>query len=282
MIHRADAPNRLVRLAGTLAGLLLALAALGDRARGDILYQTGFEPPTFTTGALVGQGSFSELYGQSQQAAVVTTTAPASGSQAVSIDGGLLDDAAFPGFYTGLYSPLLRGNRFVDPLGMGLPTVTVQASFQLIGSPTADDDVSVNLEASGPSTFNYGAMWLSSDGHLWLFGADGANSFEQSVTYSQSSYNTLAMTLNFSNQEISYFFNGTFLGQKGFAADPSDATVGVDFAMEGVFQPTGYTARVDDFSVRAVPEPSSFVLCLIGVAGATLGVSRRRRTAILR
>src|SRR5688572_23174140 len=92
------------------AGTLMALTLATSAARGDlILYETGFEASEgFVAGqALVGQGGFVARLGLNPDAATVTTENPATGSQAVRIDGALLTDPNPIGNFAGGYYPLL-------------------------------------------------------------------------------------------------------------------------------------------------------------------------------
>ena len=239
MLHRDDASYRLAGARPSPACCWPSWASVNGR--GDILYQTGFESPTFSPGALVGQGSFSELYGQSQQAAVVTTAAPASGSQAVSIDGGLLDSTAFPGFYTGMYSPLLRES--VRRSARDWPADRHPPGLVSVDRP--DHRHRRRERQPGgirPLDLRCRAMWLSSDGHLQRLGADRANSFEQSVPYSAVLLQHADDDVELLKSEISYFFNEVFLGRKSFAADQATRPSGSTSRWRA-YLPTGYTAR---------------------------------------
>ena len=51
-----------------------------------LLYQTGFEPPTFVPGILVGRDDWSQFAGISVDAATVCRTASERGTQSVAMD----------------------------------------------------------------------------------------------------------------------------------------------------------------------------------------------------
>src|SRR5262249_15582312 len=94
-----------------LSGLAaLTLLSVRPAAAQTTLYHTDFESPTFVTGLLDGQHSFSAFDGISKNAATVSTAFPKSGSQSVKIDGSLVElynpsDPMNQQFYGGFFYP---------------------------------------------------------------------------------------------------------------------------------------------------------------------------------
>ena len=83
--------------------LVVKIFLAGADARAGTLYQTGFEPPTFTAGQPVdGQESWFAVVGSA--AGIVTTNEPASGVQALQVNGGSLEFSSPDGLYEGVYS----------------------------------------------------------------------------------------------------------------------------------------------------------------------------------
>ena len=73
-----------------LAAAAVLITSGAVSARAEVLYQTGFEAPDYTAGALDGQDGWGSGNGVSQ----VETTTVLSGSQALSVN--VSTDGAFP------------------------------------------------------------------------------------------------------------------------------------------------------------------------------------------
>lgn len=281
MIEPARASNRLGRRGLALIGFLLASSLVADRARGDIIYQTGFEPPAFMAGTTVdGQGGFSVTVGD-PNAITVTTSQPHSGTQALLFTGGNLSDSPppnGPGFFVGTAGVAVN----YDALAAGNPVVSLEASIRLDGPSTATgightgDLVSFNLEAI-LGDGSYFSTYLSSDGNAYGY----SQQYDAMTPVALGVYHDVKLLLDFGARTSTYVVDGLTFGTKAF--DPSvtsSVLANAQFTMYAIDPPADrslYMARADDFSVRSVPEPSSLALCLIGGLVTMTNVARLRR-----
>ncbi len=268
----AAGPVRALGLAG-----LLVLCGVGATARADLLDQTGFEAPTFTANQTVdGQGGFTVPLGNAA-AVTVSTDSPNSGSQDLLFTGTNLTDVYPP---DGYFQATAAVTTNYDVVANGNSRLVLDAYLMLHGDSTATgightgDLVSINLEAN-LADGSYFSTYLSSDGNAYGF----SNDYDAMTFVGLTGYHHVTLVLDFSTDTASYLVDGMLFGTKSF--DPSTSTTLAsasltmyDFALPDA--PADYTARVDDFSVRAVPEPSSVVLCLIGALGVSRRLARRR------
>jgi hypothetical protein len=120
-----------------LAVLTVLMAATPRPAAAEILYQTGFEPPTFTPGLLVGQDGW--FPGQSPNAATVSTELPRTGVQSVRIDGSLAESIG--GFFGAAYGRDLS----YDPIASGTPLIRLAGDVNLSGNITPATSFGIGL-----------------------------------------------------------------------------------------------------------------------------------------
>jgi len=165
--------------------------------------------------------------------------------------------------------------------------VTLDAFAQLAGpstntgSGTADDLVSVNLEAI-LSDGSYFSTYLSSDGQAYAY----TTNYDFSAPAALGQYHELQLTLDFPDRTSTFSVDGRILGTLPF--DPSvtsDVLSSAQFTMYAVsssVDPASYTAQIDDFAVSAVPEPSSLLLALTGICGGSACFVGRRRLSCSR
>ncbi len=277
-----------MRIAAMLAPIL-ASAFVAESASADQLYQTGFEAPTFTAGQTVdGQGGFaiSTLDPANPKgnlnSVTVTTDQPHSGSQALLFNPTLFTDSPPPNG-PGFFAATAGVTTNYDAIAMGNPVVTLEAWVRLDGPVTPDtpghpfsgDLVSINLEAI-LGDGSYFSTYLSSNGSVIAFTTD----HDFSTPVALGVYHDLTVTLDFANRTSTFGVDGTALGTIAF--DPSVTSTVLSSAqltMYNVAPPTllsDYSAHVDDFSVRAVPEPASLLLLAIGGGAALRSLGRRR------
>ena len=104
MFRREHAFRNLAWSTLSLIGVLLTFVTGEGRARGAVVYQTGFEPPTFTAGSSAdGQGGFSVTTGNAG-AITISAAQPNAGAQDLLFTGRTLSDSPppiGPGFYIG-------------------------------------------------------------------------------------------------------------------------------------------------------------------------------------
>ena len=136
--------------------------------------------------------------------------------------------------------------------------------------------MSINLEAI-LGDGSYFSTYLSSDGNAYGF----STGYDAMTPAALDTYHDLKLILDFSNRTSTYVVDGLTFGTKAFDSSVtssvlSDAQFSM-YAIDPTADRTAYTARADDFSVQAVPEPSSLVTCLIGAFVATTVVIRGQR-----
>lgn len=281
----------------SIAGVAaLMVPFLGPAARADLLFSTGFEAPEYTAGSpLAGTNGWTAPGFLSPNAAMITTTAPASGLQSVQVNGADLvhDDALDGSGYDAIGS--YRQPVDHDAIASGLPIVRVQADVRLDGPQTdqtpdrvTGDFVSANV-ALVTEDGELGTLFLSADGHVYAYGADPAtDNYLFGVSVALGSYYTLAVEANFLSRTLLYYLDGALLGTSSFADPALGCTSNVVTRGSLVVysnEPNAavpqtrdqYTAYFDNFSVTAtaVPEPSSLALAVVGLGVAACRLRRR-------
>ncbi len=237
------------------SALLLLLGCMGP-ASADIIYQTGFESPSYSLGTLAGQNNWGN-----SSIPVVENTTVLSGSQAVEFDASLL-----PSGQNVIAQPLSYNS-----VNNSQALVRIQEAFFL--SATGTTSVWDVMVVVGNNGF-IGQLGVRNNN----IGLGLANSGVGSVPVMRGQWNSLELDLNFQTQIQSAFMNGIFIGEGSF----SNPTTSLGFVEFGVNQSPGTDqAFFDNLSITssAVPEPSTLVIGLLGVALAGgYGLRRRRRT----
>ncbi|MDX2037845.1 MAG: hypothetical protein SFX72_14435 [Isosphaeraceae bacterium] len=255
---------------------LLSLFA-ATSARGEILFSSGFEAPSFVSGRTInGQTPFVTPPGTLPASMIVTNTLPFAGNQAVQGVGS--DLRGIPDFVFGTAQLPLNYNV----LATGLPRISIEAQLRLDGPNTntgnglADNDASVALEANlGDST--YFSLQLSSNGMAYVF----TDSYNFATPAPLGQYHRLQLLIDLGSGVGTYSLNGAVLGTLPIST-PSYSRILADvrfsmYALSSQVDPSNYNGRMDDLSVTAlVPEPASSTL--LGL-GTLLFVRHRRRLA---
>ena len=269
--------------------LLLAAAALAGgapRLRADTVFSTGFERPTYVADQpLVGQDGWAvQVFNGiplGESAAVISTSNPASGDQAVRVNIGDLTPTGAGDYNVGSYRQFVN----YDVAAAGFPIVRIEADVRLDGPGTAQtadrvtgDFVSVNLGPVAGDGY-LGELSISSDGHLYGYSANDSYLFGVAITLGQ--YHHLALDLDFVGRTTTYLLDGQVLGTAAF--DPSGTSNLLNRGSMVAYSlnpdplnrdPSAYTAYFDNFSISTVPEPSGLLLAVLGASG--LGAGRRR------
>jgi hypothetical protein len=126
-----------MRKSAVVAVLGLSLASASPVFAQSVVYQTGFEAPTFTAGLpLVGQDGWASIGITSPNAAIITTDQPFEGKQAVRVRGAdLVPNDTISTVSSGYYSAIGSYRKSVDfdVAAAGFPIVRVQAAVRVDG-----------------------------------------------------------------------------------------------------------------------------------------------------
>ena len=213
----------------------------GDgRARAGVIYQSGFESPTFTVGPLAGQDGWNVFSGGNTPGAVTVQTAVVdSGSQAVEVNTSLASGQTGP-------------FRF-DQSSPSDPIVIMQADVLLTSS-----SVQTAWQFAGitPGLQFMGGFNALSDGTLQIITAGFPLT---APVISRDVWNRWEVIYNFNAQTFDILINNTLVAANEPFLTPS-STFG-----EGLFDTfnaaggndKGY---LDNYSITSVPEPGSLVL----------------------
>ncbi len=220
---------------------VIALLATSGAGQGGTIYQTGFEPPTFSPGTLNGQGGWAAI--GSTSSTVVETSMVESGTQAVEVlpsassgDGGLLSAP----FGTALAGQIVDFSIDADFSATGTPSFWTALDTVYNGSP---GNIDFNIDPSGQM-------------HVFVEGTDHPTG----VDITRGVWNQYMLQVNFINDTVSAFYNGAPV-LSGAAFSPTGTTL--DFV--AFYSQTGATsdeAFFDNLSVATVPEPDTFALLL--------------------
>ncbi len=224
------------------AVMVLVFAQQG--ARGATIYQTGFEPPTYSVGQLVGQNGWTD-----STIPVVETTTVFSGSQAA-------------GF-----------NASADTSGQSLARQPI--SYSSVGNPSqlVRFQAEFFVSAAGVSSTNWDV--------IAVFGNTGFLTqmivFDNTVAFGtlnaslgflpmiRGQWNSYEIDINYSNDVVSGYINGTLIGSGSLSVPDTTAT---SFAWGINGSPgtdMGYIDNILITSSSAVPEPSSVILAGIAI-----------------
>jgi hypothetical protein len=227
--------NQITKIIKTATVLALPLLAALTSARGQIIYQTGFEAPTFVAGLpLAGQDGWIAPPPFSPDAAVVTTDKPRQGRQTVRVLGADLVHQDFLGPLTGGYYDALGSYRHaVDYETGGKGVVIVSANVRLDGprTPTSTNFFSASIATrttlTDGTTAGTGELALSSDGNAYGYsGNENAPTLLAHTRAKLGEWHNLAVAVDFSNRTYSFFVDEDWIGT--FAFDPNTGA-GIDY-----------------------------------------------------
>jgi hypothetical protein len=262
---------------------LLSLAAAPTTIQGGTIYETGFENPTFLNGSTL-QGLDGWASGAppflNPQAATITNSVAHTGQQSLQVPGSAMATFAETSPYAAV-APNFHPVDFNATLA-GESVLVVRADVRIDGpqETTADSSFAVSI-AAVPSEGRYSELVIASNGVLYGLSSFGPEVIIESVDNPLNAWHELEIRLDFESSEYLFRYDSTTFGP--FAFEPS---FGDDILLRGSlvtyalpddagFARADYTARFDNFSIRAVPEPGSAVLSMIAVVGA-VGVTTRR------
>lgn len=233
------------------SALLAAILCCGlvAVAQATIIYSTGFESPTFTTGNLDGQNGWDGHSFATASAAKVQTAVTHAGSQAVAIDASPIPSSAW-------YVKDLSFN----PITAGTPIVTVAWSMRVDTGSLLSSAWGVDVYGSDGARVGY--IQVDSTNTVKFAGS------ATTTTITRGTWYDFALVFDYAAHTYQGFLNGTTVAPA--ATMPSYNGFGdADLACWGA----GYDkAYFDDYSVVATPEPASLGLLALGA----LTVLRRR------
>jgi len=253
-----------------LPALFLAvMAAVAIPAHADVvLYSTGFEAPTFTTGALAGQNGWAQ-FGPST--ATVENFFAKTGSQAVFVDGSTATQA---------------GPYHQDPSAG--PLVDLSADIAIFTSSTQS---TWQFAATGNSLTKFlGGIDIFPNSQIEAItpGFPVIGSFARSTSFVTPTWNHIDLLFDIATQTYNITLNGVLLDSNvPFCETNAAGCIGGSGTTNygdgvfdsfgqssgtGVSNDSGYMDNYQVTLVSGVPEPSSIVLLLtvFGVVGAGL------------
>ena len=231
-----------------LACLLCLASAAALQAT--VIYQTGFEQPTYSPGQLVGQGGWS-----ASTIGTVENTVALQGVQAVQMNA------------TGTSGQNLDGHSLTYT-AVANPEYTVVFDVDFMQSAGGTSSNWSTLALFGNSGFITQAV-VNSNGTTHLGTGHPAE-----ASFTRGVWNHFEVVLNFSTQMAFGYFNGSFLGSNPFESAGNTGMSEVDFGINNT--PGTDSGFFDNLSVvSTVPEPSSFATLLMGL-GLVLAAAQQR------
>jgi hypothetical protein len=215
--------------------LTLPLMAALSPARGQIIYRTGFEAPTFVAGLpLAGQDGWVAPPVFSPDAAVITTAKPRQGKQTVRVLGADLVHQDFLGPLTGGYYDAIGSYRHaVDYDSSGTRAVRVSAHVRIDGPLTPEGtnffsaSIATRTTLTDGTTAGTGELALSSDGNAYGYsGNENAPTLLTHTRVELGEWHELAVVVDFAARTYSFFVDDDYLGT--FAFDLNNGP-GIDY-----------------------------------------------------
>ncbi len=231
---------------GTIATTVAILTLLGSampKASAGVIYQTGFEPPTFSTGTLNGQDSWYTT-GASTTQTVVETSTVKSGLQAVGITPSGANGVVVGGSRSSSYNAanqILTFGIDVFLSATGTKNFWTALDTQYYPPSSSYPNIDVNIDGNGLI-------------HVFIMGTDNPSG----VYVTRGVWNHYELDVNFINNTVNAVYNSTPLVQN-VSFSPASTTLGLYafYAQPGATTDAGY---FDNFSATASGSstPASF------------------------
>ncbi|MGA3185756.1 MAG: PEP-CTERM sorting domain-containing protein [Bryobacteraceae bacterium] len=245
------------------SALFAAFLVLASRAAyaDTVLYSTGFETPTFTTGPLNGQNNWS-VFGPGTP--TVESSFADTGSQAVFVDGGAASQS-------GPYYAISSSGPLID----------LSADIAIFTSST---ETEWQFGALGPGLVGYlGGINIEPNGDIYAITAvpSEIGTFTKATAFNSAAWQNINLLFDIATQTYSVSLNGTLLASNIPFCGSNSTCTGANISSFGdaFFDSFGNgndSAYMDNFSIVSVsPEPSMIFPMAAVLAG--IGAARRRR-----
>jgi hypothetical protein len=218
---------------------------------GMVLYETGFEPPTFVAGQpLAGQDGWSAYADENVQAATATAENALSGTQSAKVDGAVMAPYSERDYYTGFY---YRGVPF-EPTGSGYSIVEFSVDvFYVPGEGGSDARAQVEMYDSQGGFI--GLLSVDSEGVV-LGTTEQGEHLEGSCDVTQ--WNNFRARIDYVNHSVEFLVNGASLGAVGL--DPLVVDFyEADLSLVVNFQQSDHAVFYDNYRVSAHAQPVRMV-----------------------
>jgi hypothetical protein len=235
------AASKLTRSVIRSVWLLILLGHLSSASADTILYQTGFEPPRYGLGGLLGQDN----WGNTTSVPFVQSSNTFSGTQAVQFNANGLSAQTIIGRPIA-YSSVGNSESVVKFTMRAKLTNSVSTSNWNIFSVSSDAGFLVQL-----------LVVQNRNARIASAGASTGN-----VLIASDVWNHYEMNIDFSAQMASAFVNGQLIGQRPLHFSPATNVNRVAFGVNSL--PGSDTIFYDDLLVMSIPEPRSIVLLMCG------------------
>jgi sugar lactone lactonase YvrE len=245
--------------------------SLAQLARADVLYQTGFEPPTYTIGQPVaGTAGWSMRAGPASNITVQSDVVY-TGDQAVRFDAA----GALP------FTRIMKGISF-DSATATDKVVAFSVDAQVSAAPAGGTASRWDLIAAydGPGQL-LGTLGVNPTGELYLGnGLQGSEVFNPSgVFLPRGTWTHLELDINFADRTLSGFLNGIAISRPVPYPAARTATLGnFGFQLTSALIGTD-TAYFDNFSIVSQPAPVQLdpgpaaITTLAGGVGPSIGLA---------
>jgi hypothetical protein len=222
-----------------------------------VLYSTGFEAPTFTTGALDGQGGWTGAGG-----AAVENTVAYGGSQAVGAGSGA-------GAY---YAETITPNGTVVLSAMIDIDANGSKTYFDVGTSTSVYDITAGVQLD------------AAPNGVTVLAVSGPAPYQSVGTMSYGAWHDVSLILNYATQTFGVSIDGQSVAS-GLAFCGGDTNDGAclgnrvtQFGDAAFFSRSARSgdSYMDNVSIDAVPEPGAWSLMIAGaaLAGGALRVRR--------
>jgi hypothetical protein len=244
---RSFRPGRLGLLA-ILVALMMSVTI--PAARAGVVYSTGFEPPTYTLGNLVGQDGW-QIFGPAT--VLVENSLVQSGVQAVSVDGSVVSQSG------PFHADVATGPLVQLSAGIYIASSSNQSEWQFSGLASG-----LAPFMGGINVLPGGAIQLQTPG------------FPTVGTFSYDTWHNVRYVFDITTQTFDFYLdnslisaNAPFVG--GFVGAFGDGL----FDTFGGGNDFGYIDNYSVANVSGVPEPASITLFGSGVLGLAAAARRR-------